>query len=363
MTLPPPNILAVDDTPANLQLLVGMLKERGFKVRPVPSGALALEAAKALQPDLILLDITMPEMDGYEVCTRLKQDENLRDIPVLFISALNDTVDKVKAFRAGGLDFITKPFQIDEVAARVLTHLELRRQRRQLQESYRKLAEAEQLRDSLVHMVVHDMKSPLTALRMFLGLIHLSIKKVEPELLEVCRSAQAGVDSLTAMADQMLELSRLEAGALVPDVRSVDFTALSALVVDSLRPLAGSKRLRLLASPAEWIKCDEDLARRILQNLLSNALKFSPEEGLVLVRLRRENQGLRIEVEDQGPGIPPEEHLRIFEKFAQVEGSKRRYGTGLGLTFCKLAVQAHQGAIGVESQPGKGSRFWFTLPA
>ena len=137
-----PNVIVVDDTPANLQLLTGMLKERGYKVRPVPSGKLALQAAKNDPPDLILLDIMMPEMDGYEVCERLKADEKLREIPVIFISALNETMDKVKAFGVGGVDYVTKPFQFEEVDARVSTHLKLQRQRRELKELQRVREEA-----------------------------------------------------------------------------------------------------------------------------------------------------------------------------------------------------------------------------
>ena len=125
-------ILVVDDTPANLQLLTGMLKERGYKVRPAPNGELALRAAQLNPPDLILLDICMPEMDGYEVCARLKADVRLRDIPVLFISALDEATDKVRAFQAGGVDYVAKPFQLEEVDARVRTHLEIRRQKREL---------------------------------------------------------------------------------------------------------------------------------------------------------------------------------------------------------------------------------------
>ena len=165
-----PNVIVVDDTPANLQLLTGMLKERGYKVRPVPSGKLALQAAKNDPPDLILLDIMMPEMDGYEVCERLKADEKLREIPVIFISALNETMDKVRAFGVGGVDYVTKPFQFEEVDARVRTHLELQRQRRKLKENYEQLRRLEELRDNLVHMIVHDLRNPLTGISGFLDL-------------------------------------------------------------------------------------------------------------------------------------------------------------------------------------------------
>src|ERR1035437_6404886 len=152
-----PNILMVDDTPANLLLLEKMLMERGYKARPVLSGKLALLAARTEPPDLILLDIAMPEMNGYEVCEQLKADAALKDIPVIFISALNETIDKVKAFGVGGVDYVTKPFQFEEVYARVQTHLQLRR--------------LEKLRDDLTHMVVHDLRNSLKVICGFLEML------------------------------------------------------------------------------------------------------------------------------------------------------------------------------------------------
>ena len=168
-----PSILIVDDMPANLQLLTAMLKERGFKARIARSGRLALQAARNDPPDLILLDVSMPEMNGYEVCERLKADEKLVEIPVIFISALSETIDKVKAFGVGGVDYLTKPLQLDEVLARVEAHIELRRQRLELQQSYAMVRKLEDLRDSLVHMIVHDMRNLLLAISGYLELIGL----------------------------------------------------------------------------------------------------------------------------------------------------------------------------------------------
>ncbi len=167
----PPAILMVDDTPANLELLSGMLKGRGYKVRAAVSGKLALQAARNDPPELILLDINMPEMNGYEVCAELKSDERLKDIPVIFLSALTETMDKVKAFGIGGVDYITKPFQFEEVEARVETHLELRRQKNRLQENYNELRELKKLRDSLVEMLIHDLRPPLKSISDQLGLV------------------------------------------------------------------------------------------------------------------------------------------------------------------------------------------------
>jgi len=167
----PANILVVDDTIENLQLLATMLGDQGYEIRPVTNGRQALLAADRDPPDLILLDINMPDMSGYEVCAQLTARASSQDVPVIFLTALSETADKVKAFDVGGHDYITKPFQFDEVLARVKTHVALRRTRQELVQSYDQLRSLETLRDNLVHMVVHDMRSPLMVLMMNLDFL------------------------------------------------------------------------------------------------------------------------------------------------------------------------------------------------
>ena len=360
---PQANILVVDDTPANLQLLVGMLKDQGFKVRPVPSGEMALRAVQASRPDLILLDITMPGMDGYEVIARLKADESTRDIPVLFISALNDTADKVRSFQAGGVDYITKPFQLEEVEARVRTHLELCRQRVALERSYAQLRQLERLRDDLTQMIVHDMRSPLVGLQLSMEVLSFSDVAREPSNADMLRNANQAIAVLIQMVNQVLDVSRIESGSLKVNRGSCDLVALVRDVLESSRILAGEKLLTADVDGNVLAEADGDLIRRVLENLVGNALKFTPAAGAVRVSVRETPDGARIEVTDNGPGIPPEDHQRIFEKFGQLEGRQKFRGSGLGLTFAKMAVEAHGGAIGVISAPGKGSTFWFKIPA
>jgi two-component system sensor histidine kinase/response regulator len=359
---PPPNVLVVDDTPANLQLLVGMLKERGLKVRPVPSGEMALRAVQASRPDLILLDITMPGMDGYEVIARLKENEATRDIPVLFISALNETTDKVRSFQAGGVDYITKPFQLEEVEARVRTHLELCRQRAELKRSYEQLRDLERLRDDLTQMIVHDMRSPLVGLQLSMEVLSLSDYAREESNARMLRNANQAIAVLIQMVNQVLDVSRIESGQLKVNPKSCDVAALVREVIDSTRVLAGRKSVSTDASAPVMAEVDSDLIKRVLENLVGNALKFTPATGTVRVTLARNADGVRVEVSDNGPGIAAEDHQRIFEKFGQLEGRQKFRGSGLGLTFSKLAVEAHGGAIGVISAVGAGSTFWFTLP-
>jgi signal transduction histidine kinase len=363
---PVPSIIVVDDTPANLHLLTGMLKERGYKVRPVSSGKFALQTAKHDPPDLILLDIIMPEMNGYEVCECLKADEHLSGIPVIFISALNETMDKVKAFKVGGVDYVTKPFQFEEVQARVATHLELRRQKRLIQESSEQLRKLEELRDNLVHMVVHDMRTPLTVIYGFLRTLEmLDGESLSDQGREFVQTALASTEDLVEMVSSLLDVSKMEAGEMKLNLTQCELLTIAREALAKAEPLRGDRQLILSGSDEPvTVMADAELIARVLQNLLGNALKFTPDDGRVTVSVESSTDAARVLVQDTGPGIPPEYRERIFEKFGQVENpaNKQRYSTGLGLTFCKLAVEAHGGQVGVDSEEGRGSTFWFTLP-
>ncbi|HTT61997.1 MAG TPA: hybrid sensor histidine kinase/response regulator [Bryobacteraceae bacterium] len=359
-----PDILVVDDTPANLRLLSEMLKAQGYKPRLVPSGKLALKAARAIPPDLILLDIRMPEMDGYEVCERLKADPDMKEIPVIFLSALDETANKVRAFAAGGVDYITKPFQVEEVLARVETHLSLRRQTRQLEESFAALQRLENMRDNLTHMVVHDMRSPLGVIGGFLSLLEsYEAGNLSSNGLQFIREARHSIDELVEMVNSMLDVSKLEAGRLKLHCTECDLEILARAVLRRYEPIRGARRL-ILDAPGDPLKprADAGLISRVMQNLAGNAFNYTAADGSIRIALSREGQDARIAVTDDGPGIPPPYHDKVFEKFFQVEDLNAKVGTGLGLAFCKLAVELHGGRIGVESESGYGSTFWFTLP-
>jgi two-component system sensor histidine kinase/response regulator len=357
----PPDILLVDDTPENLHLLCTMLKAHGYKVRPVSSGEFALRAVQSSPPDLVLLDITMPGMSGLEVCERLKADEAWRDIPVLFLSALNETADKVRGFQAGGVDYVTKPFQLEEVEARVRTHLELRRKTIELERSYKKLRELERLRDSLTHMVVHDMRSPLLALGLSLDMMAESGGSAYSGL-DLLRLARQSVTNLIEMATTMLDVSRLESYQMMLNRVPTDLVALAQESIEAHRVMAKSRPLTLESAGPVQAEVDLDVIRRVIGNLIGNALKFTSAQGAVAIRVASDGERARVAVEDNGPGIAPEKQRHIFEKFSQLDNAKGLTGTGLGLAFSKLAVEAHGGTIGIESKPGSGSIFWFALP-
>jgi len=359
------NILIVDDKPENLRLLTAMLKESGCHIRPVTSGSLALQAVRHAPPDVILLDIKMPGMDGLEVCAQLKADERLRDIPVIFISALHETEDKLQAFQAGGVDYVTKPFQAEEVQARVQTHLILRRQKRQLEDNLRRLQELESLRDSLTHMIVHDMRSPLMAIGGYLEMLEMfDAGSLSAEAKDYVTQARVNVARLIRMANEMLAVSKLEAGRLELNRVTCDLAGLIREVVTGLGLLKGGKVIEFTPPAGTFTAAvDGELMGRVLQNLLSNAVKYSPPDEVITVTLVRAGARFSVEVADRGPGIPAGQEAKIFEKFGQLDRESSRSGTGLGLAFCKLVVTAHGGEIGVDSVPGQGSVFRFTVNA
>jgi len=361
-----PSILMVDDTPDNLKMLLEMLKGRGYKMRAAVSGKLALQAARNDPPDLILLDINMPEMNGYEVCENLKADARLKEIPVIFLSALTETMDKVKAFGTGGVDYITKPFQFEEVEARIETHLELRRQKKNLQEAYDKLRELEKLRDSLVQMVIHDLRSPLTGAYAYLKLVKDNADKTLSRVhFGYVAEAMKAVMQLIQMACDVLDTSKMEAGQLQLKTADSDLSCILEDAISGLKPLFEKREISF--SPPEspvTVRLDREIILRVVQNLLSNALQFTGEGGLIRLGIETGGERVRVSVKDNGAGIQPEYRQKLFEKSAQGElrAAHQRYSPGLGLTFCKLAVEAHGGSIGVESEAGKGSSFWFELP-
>ena len=355
------DILIVDDTPANLQLLVNLLSVQRYRIRPVTSGEAALKAVALQAPDLVLLDINMPGMNGYEVCKRLKRDPDTAHIPIIFISALTEVAEKVNAFSAGGVDYVTKPFQVEEILARVGTHLALRRSRLELEQSLARLRELEELRDSLTHMIAHDMRSPLLSVGLGLEIMEDEFRLAEPPARKLITDARVCVSTLVGMVTQMLDVSRLEHGNLPLERKDFDLAKAAAEVVELLQ---GSREheFGIQADGPVMVSADRELLRRVLDNLITNAVKFTPKQGRITVSLKPAGPDLRVEVVDQGPGISAEKQARLFTKFGQLEASEAKRGFGLGLAFVRLAIEAHGGQVGVSSQPGQGSTFWFTLP-
>jgi len=372
---PPPSadsgsrrVLLVDDTEENLHVASFLLRSNGYRVSTAHDGFEALTACERDRPDLILLDVMMPGMDGYECCRRLKAREDLKDIPVIFLSAMADSDDVVAGLELGAVDHVGKPFNAAELLARVATHVRLRRLQVTVEENYRALSELEAMRDNLVNMIIHDLRTPLSVVQGNLDLVENFASKITgfEQFATPLRDANQATVDLIHMVSNLLDISRMEDGKMPLNRRDNDIAEL----IDQTRRLMSVKAaqndiaLRVEAGSAR-VSCDAELIQRVLVNLTANAIKFSFPDTSVRLTTRLSGDHLTVNVIDSGPGIPPDYQAKVFEKFGQVDAyqDRKKFSTGLGLTFCKLAVEAHGGRIGLESDGRSGSRFWFTLPA
>jgi signal transduction histidine kinase len=362
----PANILIIDDTLANLQILVSMLDQHGYDVRPVNSGTLGLRTARIAQPDLILLDIQMPEIDGFEVCRRLKANEETRDIPVIFISALGETSDKVKAFQVGGVDYITKPFQLEEVLARVQTHLEIQRLRRldreRIEEQARLIGEL----DAYAHTVAHDLKNPLSSI---MGYAELLTSQIGANFsVEQQQSfAQIIVDGVERMAG-IINALLLLASVRKQDEVVVDNLDMAAVVEESVARLDRliKETKAEIIFPESWPAAMgfAPWVAEIWTNYISNAIKYGGRPPrIVLGADQPDEDTVRFWVQDNGRGLTPEEQAELFTPFTRLAETAGIQGHGLGLSIVLRITRRLAGTAGVESTPGEGSRFFFTLPA
>lgn len=361
-------ILVVDDNPTNLSVISDHLMQSGYRVLMARDGTKALERAATVRPDLILLDVLMPGIDGYETCRRLKLHPELQLIPVIFMTALSDTADKVKAFSVGGVDYITKPFQQAEVLARVQTHLELQKRARDLQNANRELSQLRQMQEDLTNMVVHDLRSPIWSVKAHLALILEEETSLAPETIETMQELSVTMGSLLEMVSSLLDVAKMEAGAMPLHVSELDLASLIADVIAEMEALRRERRVDLHIESADHgttLQADEGLLYRILVNLLSNSIKFTRDTtGEIDIHVVMNQNTALITVTDNGFGIPEEFRDRVFDKFGQVSARNhlRKFSTGLGLTFCKMAVEAHGGRIWLGEQPAQGTRIRMELP-
>ena len=395
------NILVVDDLPDNLHLLANALKPEGYNVRGVVNGSMALIAARSALPQLILLDINMPEMDGYEVCQKLKADPLTAEIPVIFLSAYDDVFDKVKAFRVGGVDYITKPFQIDEVIVRIENQLklqaakqeirqlndeleqrvkqrtnELRATNQKLQQEViqRKKAQleaekADRAKSEFLANMSHELRTPLNAILGFTQLM-LRSNSLASEHIEKLNIINQSGSHLLTLINEILEMSKIEAGCLTLENKSCDLYQMLAGLEKMLSLRAKAKGLNFTIEQIDeipqYIETDESKVRQVLINLLSNAIKFT-DRGQIILRVgskqqQEQNIQLWFEVEDTGSGIAPHELNNLFAPFVQTTtGIKSHEGTGLGLAISQQYINLMKGKINVSSILGQGTKFDFTI--
>ncbi len=358
-------ILLADDEEKNRRLLRDILESEGYHVTLAEDGQQALDKVFAEPPDVVLLDIMMPKVDGYAVCTQLRKVSRTAYLPILIITALKDRDDMLKGIRAGANDFLTKPIDAEEIRLRVKNAVLAKHLYDQVQEALVKLRGLEMLRDNLTHMIVHDMRSPLMVVSGSFEVITHEQDRLSPTQKKFVTMGQNAGRELIEMVTTLLDVSRMEGGTMPLSRVSCDIREMARIAVKSVAVLGQQNQLTLrVTGDSAHADVDCDITHRVFVNLLGNAIKFSPEGGTIGIGISATGQAVRVTVTDQGPGIPPEYHQAIFDKFEQVESRKknRKYSTGLGLAFCKLAVEAHGGQIGVESEVGAGSTFWFSLP-
>jgi signal transduction histidine kinase len=322
-------------------------------------GEEALAQTAQTQPDLILLDVMMPGVDGFETCRRLKARASTRDVPVLFMTALNETADKVKAFAAGGVDYITKPIEHEEALARVRTHLALRRLRRELESE---LA----LKQRFMRMAGHDLRSPLCLILMAGELARRQPTMRGSPALKYLDSIADSAVQMRSIIDTFLDL-RVPSASGGTNGR-VDLNLLAAAVVRQHAHAAERKQIVLATELADTLaaaRCDAALVYQAFTNLTSNALKFTPRAGTVTLRTRTGNERVRVEVHDTGPGVPPQERTQLFREHARLSPrpTDGEESNGLGLSIVKHLIESQSGVVGADFPTERGSIFWFELPA
>lgn len=366
------SVLIVDDTPANLNLLFAMLTNHGYKVRAAINGNMALKSVFAALPELILLDINMPEMNGFDVCRQLKADIRTRDIPIIFISASDETEDKVRAFDVGGVDYVTKPFQVEEVLARVGTQMMLYQQRRELEEFRQReidyFKDLNHMKDQFVATVSHDLKNPIGVIKGYADLLEKNPALAnDPQAQDYIKRIRRGAEQMLILVTDLLDLAKIEAGMEL----GVSPNSLDGFLRDQLENfgmLAENKSISLGYTPPRqdvMLMFDPNRMSQVIKNLLSNAIKYTHDGGKVDISTETRDHHVLIKISDSGLGIPTEDIPFIFDKFYRV--SKQEYlaaadGTGLGLSITKAIVEQHRGTIRVESEVGKGSVFHIELP-
>jgi signal transduction histidine kinase len=359
------DVLLVDDSPQYLEILSTFLESRGHSVRVAAGGEEALSLANTRAPDLVLLDVNMPGLDGFEVCRRLRERWPTQQMPVLFLSSGQEPQDKVKAFHSGGVDFVPKSVHLEEVVARVEAHLELKRRTAALELANQRLRDVEESRRRFITALVHDIKSPLTpVLKNTEWLLDQPLG--DEEILEVVRDTHVAAHHLNRLVLSLLDLARSTERQLQP--RRVPVAVLpwleETLSLTRLQLRSCPSRLRVRADDVT-ATFDPSLMSRVLQNTIDNALKYSPRTEPVDVDISLRGVVLRLVVEDRGRGVKPEDRERIFAAWTRVDEQDphARSSHGLGLAFCRQAVEAHGGHMMVEDTGSRGARFIIDLPA
>ena len=360
-------ILVVDDNSANRELLDSALSKQ-YRVVQAANGFEALDLVHREPVDLVLLDVMMPGLDGYEVCRELKSQAGDRFLPVLLLTALNAQEDRNRGLREGADDFLGKPIDQAELMLRVRAFLRIRRQEELIRQQLEEIRSIQELKDQLVALILHDLRNPLMALDGNLVLMSRRLNgHPDPKLGTRVQAALHACQRLKELADGVLDVQGLEAGQITPRLEPISVQRLVDGAANTLHGAAEAVQVSLTVAPIEdrTLLVDGKLVGRCIENLLANAIKYSPRDGAVTLAARHEDGRLWVAVSDRGPGIPENFKAKIFERFGSVESAHDggRRGHGLGLHLVKLVAQAHGGAASVLDNPGGGSIFRLELPA
>jgi len=353
-------ILIVDDVPNNIKVAANILQREKYKLFFATSGSSALAKVKSNKFDLILLDVMMPEMDGFEACKQIRNDPDIQDVPIIFLTAKTDTESIVKGFELGATDYVTKPFDGAELLARVKTHLALQCAKEELQE-------LNATKDKFFSIIAHDLRSPFTSL---LGLTEGIIENIDyyskNDIKKFVETLKTSAETVFALLENLLAWSRLQRGIMERSPKEISLDEIVRHNVFLFQSGAEQKQItpRNLVQENTIVYADYNMIHTVMRNLISNALKFTDTGGTIEISAQTNEHNVEVAVSDTGIGISDEAVSKLFRidvKYSSV-GTAGERGTGLGLSLCKELVEKNGGTIWIESKVGKGTTFRFTLP-
>ena len=360
-------ILIVEDVMSNVLLLKILLSNEKFQVCTANCGNACIEQAKKEHPDLILLDVMMPDINGFDTAVIMKKDEELKDIPIIFLTALNTPADLVKGFQVGANDFLTKPFNKEELVMRVMQQISLVAAKRIIEKQNNELKATLTNRDKMYSVIAHDLRSPMASIRMVLNLVVASVspETVGQELYELLDKANRESEDVHDLLDNLLKWTKSQTGRLNVVLQDLDLNDIIPGVVEIFEIIAQTKHITLNLQKSDTplvVNADNDMLKTVVRNFLSNAIKFSPENSSIDITMGVENDMAKVSVRDHGVGIAPDRIDSIFHKGETTYGTGGEEGSGLGLQLCQDFARKNGGDCTVESVVGEGSTFSVLIP-
>lgn len=361
-------ILIVDDVMSNVLLLKVLLTNEKFAIATASNGRQALEQVEKENPDLVLLDVMMPDMSGFEVAQHLKSNPNTADIPIIFLTALNSTADIVKGFQVGANDFISKPFNKEELIIRVTHQISLVAAKRLILSKTEELQRTIAGRDKLYSVIAHDLRSPMGSIKMVLNMLILNLpsEKIGAEMYELLTMANQTTEDVFSLLDNLLKWTKSQIGKLNVVYQDVDLVEVTDGVIEIFSMVASLKKIRIREMKPEkmMVNAEIDMLKTVVRNLLSNAIKFSKENSEVLVKMEEVDGMAVVSVQDYGCGISEEGQKKLLHTDTHFStfGTNNEEGSGLGLLLCKDFVVKNGGKLWFTSKEGEGSIFSFSIP-